>query len=357
MATKKASDSNLTGKKYNDASAGASKIPDVPDKPTITSVSEVDSTYLRVAFSPSNTGGIPANYVTTASPGGATVTGNSPADFTTLTEGTSYTFTVVPQTSNSISGPTSNSSNSATMPLKLYTLSQTFNTTGNFTVPAGKNSIAIVGTGAGAGGGGSGYRFNAGGGGGGASTAIIENIPTNAGTVYAVTIASAGNGGAGGTNSGSGGNAGGTTTFGNIVTFNGGSGGGGAGGGNNGFEGAFVGTDGGTGANGNNSFNVGSRTAVDNDGGTVTTANAQISSFAGGGAGGSSPYGGTAGSAGSQNYPNPANQGSSGGSGNGPGGGGGASGRRAWFPNEGYIVGGPHSGGNGATGRILVYVK
>jgi hypothetical protein len=34
MAVRKASDSNLTGKKYNDGSAGAAKIADVPNVPT-----------------------------------------------------------------------------------------------------------------------------------------------------------------------------------------------------------------------------------------------------------------------------------------------------------------------------------
>ena len=34
MAIRKASDSNLTGKKYNDGSAGGSKIIDVPNPPT-----------------------------------------------------------------------------------------------------------------------------------------------------------------------------------------------------------------------------------------------------------------------------------------------------------------------------------
>lgn len=334
MATKKASDSNLTGKKYNDASAGTSKIVDIPDKPTITSVSEVDSTYLRVAFSPSNTGGVPANYVTTASPGGATVTGNSPANFTTLTEGTSYTFTVVPKTSDGTSGPTSNASNSATMPLKLYSLSQTFNTSGNFTVPSGKTKIAIVGAGSGAGGGGSGPRGSAGGAGGGGAIIIVEDINTNGGTNYAVTIGSAGTGGTGnngGTQNspnGVAGNSGGSSSFGNLVIFNGGSGG----------NGGYFTVDqysnpssanGNTGSNGSVSYNTGTQKSYSTNGGTINSTNNQISSFTGGGSGlASSRVGG--------------------------GGAGGAS--PTYYPGNGDWGGG-NPGGTGSSARILVYVK
>ena len=41
MAIRKASDSNLTGKKYNDGSAGGSKIADVPSLPTLVSATNV----------------------------------------------------------------------------------------------------------------------------------------------------------------------------------------------------------------------------------------------------------------------------------------------------------------------------
>jgi hypothetical protein len=101
MAVRKASDSNLTGKKYNDGSAGSAKIADVPELPTISSVSNVgtgrgyNNAAATVSFARNSKGGIPASYVVTSVPGGFTATGaSSPLTVTGLQSGTSYTFVV-----------------------------------------------------------------------------------------------------------------------------------------------------------------------------------------------------------------------------------------------------------------------
>jgi hypothetical protein len=100
----------------------------------------------------------------------------------------------------------------------VYELSQTFNASGTFTVPAGKTKIAIAGTAPGAGGGGGLTYANPGGGGGGGGAFVIHNISTSAGTNYTVTIGAAGNGGFGNTFTNAKGTSGGNIAFGNRAT-------------------------------------------------------------------------------------------------------------------------------------------
>ena len=81
MATRKASDSNLTGKKYNDASAGGSKIVDISDLPTLSSAVNVGTSRAynngaaTVTMTAAATGGVPATYTVTSTPGSFTATG------------------------------------------------------------------------------------------------------------------------------------------------------------------------------------------------------------------------------------------------------------------------------------------
>lgn len=101
MAVRKASDSNLTGKKYNDGSAGAAKIVDVPNTPTIGSATNVGTSRgynngaATVGVTASSKGGVPVSYIATSTPGSITGTSaTSPITVTGLQSGTAYTFTV-----------------------------------------------------------------------------------------------------------------------------------------------------------------------------------------------------------------------------------------------------------------------
>lgn len=101
MAIRRANDSGLLGKKFNDASANAAKIADVPGAPSIASVTNVGSNRgfnngaVQVAITPNSKGGIPASYTVTSSPGNFSATGSSsPITVTGLQSGVQYTFSV-----------------------------------------------------------------------------------------------------------------------------------------------------------------------------------------------------------------------------------------------------------------------
>jgi hypothetical protein len=74
---------------------------------------------------------------------------------------------------------------------QVYELSQTFNTSGTYTVPAGKTQVAVICIGAG-GGGGAGAGHNMGGAGGGAGTGNITEHSVTSGANYTVTVGSGG---------------------------------------------------------------------------------------------------------------------------------------------------------------------
>lgn len=250
----------------------------------------------------------------------------------------------------------------------VYSLAQTFDASGNFTVPEGKTSIALVGVSAG--GGGAAYSFfDSPSGGSGGVAFIHKDISTSAGTVYAVGIGSGGNSGG----------AGGSLTFGSI----------------------FTATGGGAGRSYGTTPNTGSVTA--NSGTTESSAvsagrqmyqgsvppNLSVSSSdpnlgtynasGGGGAGGlgaqwpqsgstpGSPNNtwvagatgaGNGGNGGTSSAAYSGNLGNSGNAATQPGGGGGSAGHTAYGPDAyNPNPGGSRNGGAGFRGRVLVYVK
>jgi hypothetical protein len=208
-----------TGDASTAANATATTVPQAPTIGTATG----GNASATVTYTANATGGkAVSTFTATSSPGSLTGTGTSPITVSGLTNGTAYTFTVTATNANGTS--TASAASNSVTPIAPYALSQTFNTSGTFTVPSGKTFIALVGTSAGGGGGGSRVQYlstfsASGSGGGSGSVFILRDIATNAGTTYTVTI---GSGGTGGTSSSTNGNAGGTTSFGNILTANGG---------------------------------------------------------------------------------------------------------------------------------------
>jgi hypothetical protein len=345
---------------------------------------------VSVAFTPA--GQTAAVYTVTSSPDSITATGtSSPILVSGLTNGQAYTFTMT--AANPLGTSASSSASNSVTPVAVYSLSQTFNTSGTYTVPAGKTLLAafVVGGGGsgstglagdtladGSGGGGWG-----GGGGGGGGGVAFKDYAVTPGQTYTVTV---GAGGASVNGSGAGG-----SSFANLATTNapqffgngeqtgsaganassnvvgaitsaGGAGGNGGGGGTSAAGGggapgtgatttpltltlsgigtvnlAFGGGGGGGGGGGSsNSFNV----------------------YRGGGGGGNGGAsnggaGGGGGGATSQSYDN----GARGADANSPGGGGGGGGGQgAPFNNSGFVPN--YSGWSaGGSGRVIVYVK
>jgi len=378
MATSKASTSGLTGSKSKDASAGTTKIPALPDTPTIGSASTVSGA-ASISFTAANRGGATTNFQAISSPGSVTKNSTtSPINYDALdlTVGTSYTFTVKGVNSSGNSA-LSAATNSFTQPG--YTLSQTFNTSGVYTTPAGITQLAVKLVGAGAGGGGGawgsfGYNINAGGGGGGAGAGIIEDIATSQGTTYTVTVPAGGAGGVGhdGNNGyqGDDGSASGQTRFGNVVIANG------SNGGARGYQGNDSNSVAGSGGNfsynsgtlrsstngkaGGNTQSAGANTAA------LTTPNAQVGTYSvsgGGGGGGAGDSGGAGGAGGTFNggaggkavRQSPNVQGPGGGGNGNLGGGGGGGGNGFWGGNENYLN--APGGGAGGAGQVIVFVK
>ena len=230
----------------------------VPQSPTIGTVSITDSTTVSVPFTAGANGGKSiTSYTVTASPTVSDISTaagtSSPLTVTgTFAASTAYTFTLIATNSNG-SSSASSASNSV-IPNPAYALSQTFNTSGTYTVPAGKAKLAAFALSAGGGGGGggtgassggnSGYTGGGGGGGGQGKLVYFKDYPVTPGQTYTITIGGQGNGGVGGGRpsyvSAVAGNSGGSTSFGNLLNVNGASGGG---------KGGSQG-DGGTGAGG-----------------------------------------------------------------------------------------------------------
>jgi hypothetical protein len=189
-----------------------------PDSPTNIVASKTSTAgAISVAFTAPATGGSAiTGYTVTSSPGGFTGTGaSSPITVSGLTQGTSYTFTVVATNANG-NGIASSSSNSVAAP---QAFTQAFTSSGNWTAPSGTNVIELTAVAGGGSAGGGTYPRNGGGGAGGVVYAPTQAV--TAGTNYAITIGAAGSA----VNSSTGnvyGNNGGATTFGNIVNAVGG---------------------------------------------------------------------------------------------------------------------------------------
>ena len=115
-----------------------------PTAPTSVSATAGDAQAVVSFTASSYTGKGSVTYTAISSPGNITATGTSPITVTGLTNGTAYTFTVR-ATSSTGETATSSASASVTPAVPVYTLSQTFNASGTFTVPAGTTSIAVVG--------------------------------------------------------------------------------------------------------------------------------------------------------------------------------------------------------------------
>ena len=355
MAIRKASDSNLTGKKYNDASASATKIVDVPDKPIIGASPGGDTVTPTVSFTAATTGGTATNFVVSDQNNSFTKTGaSSPITPSGLVVGSSYTFKVKAVNSTGESA-FSNFTNAVT--ISGYKLAQTYNSSTSYTVPTGVTKIGVLVVN----GGNSGGKSNSGDGSSGGSGGIARgayDYPVNAGTNYNVTVAGTG----------------GTSSFGGLFTasainatpvtgtVSSSSGGGGG----NPKSGSFTGSANAGGAStpinltlaipGNGPYNHpvgGGGGGGGNYGGPAEAGQGGAGPGAGGQSNGGSGGGGSgAWSAINQGNPpscgQPGDTGGVGGAGNGPGGGGGGGGGSNCTSKSG-------AGGVGAGGRIFVY--
>jgi hypothetical protein len=133
MAVRKASDSNLTGKKYNDGSAGGAKVPDVVD-PVTPGTPTITFSAASVPFTASEKGGAASTYTATSSPGSITGTAaSSPITVDGLSDNTAYTFTIT-GTNATATGPASDASASVSVPNYPLTETDNFNRTTSGTV-------------------------------------------------------------------------------------------------------------------------------------------------------------------------------------------------------------------------------
>jgi len=334
MAVTKASASGLAGSKFKDASAGTTKIPDIPDTPIIgTAVNS--GAQASVPFTIRTTGGTATSFTATSSPSGLTASGSSsPIVFQNLAANTAYTFTITASNSSGTS-PASSASNTVTTisdPVWQVNSPLTFNTTQNYFADGNVTQIAMMtfsGGFAGNSGGTAQYSGNWGPGGGGSGGAMgqaysgVTNVPVG-GQTHLITIGASGGGvtsvGSALTSSG-GGNAtskaagnvqGGNSTGGNVSV-------------GSGLFTVQTQTYGGRGGNGGSGGGA--------DGFNASGGNAGLSPFGGSGGSGSNNGGGAGGATGGL----AAGGGGGGGGGwrNGPGGGGGA----------------------GGSGRVIIYEK
>jgi hypothetical protein len=305
--------------------------------------------------------------------------GTSPLTINGLTPGTSYAFTVVASSTAGVLSSSSTTSGSITIDQQPYSLSQTFLSSGVFTVPANVTEIAVKGIGAGGNGanglgpdGGSGSAGGRGGGGGGGF--IFKNYSVTPGQTYTVTVGSSGQ----------------ATSFGSLATANSGtssSGGtvsstitleasssgptGGAGGSGGSYSYSFgtpsAGQSGSNGSGGSTLTStapgVGSISLGGSGGGGGGGAVGSTNGGASGGLGGSGSGGGSGGNGGSASQPGSGggiNGGSNGTSsssrGAGGGGGGGGSLSRDSGTGGGQTSAGG-SGGSGQPGAIYVYTR
>lgn len=345
MAVSKASTSGLAGLKFKDASAGTTKIPDLPGTPTLGAITLIDLG-ATVAFTPSALGGTPVNYTVTASPGNIQSSGStSPITLTGLTRAVTYTLTIKANNATA-SSPESAPSSPIVAKNDSWFLAVTANNTQQYTLPSGVNLLGLYTIGGGFNGSG-----HTGGSGGTAHSGLVSN-PTP-GHSSTITVGAAG---------------GGVSSFGSFLDS--------GGGGNASSKTAGNGTDGAGQPGGNiTQSNVGTTYPYGGGGGNGGGGNGSdphdhwdgYSVHAGGSGGnaGGSPYGGNGGGGGgghsrfnyapnySWNYD--AGAGGSGNAGQVPGGGGGGGGGGGHNPNRG--TGPQGAAGAGAAGRVYVWEK
>ena len=358
--------------------SSASQSGRVPGQPTSVSAT-VDNAQSVVSFSaPAYTGKGTVSYTVTSSPGGFTASGaSSPITVTGLSNGTAYTFTVT-ATNAGIAGTASSASASVTpaAPEVPYALSQTFNSSGTYTVPSGKTKVAVFIVGGGErgypGGSTDGNNMASGAGGNGGSGGAmyaVKDYPVSAGAVHTVTVGAARvqDPSVGNANSGFSG----ITTFNNTNSshsFNansylvasafpsGGAGGGSITGGN---ETASAGNPGAAGAAGNISMTLPSLGTVSlssggGGGGGSGGYSAGANNNRSGGVGGSGGGGGTGGQGGNaRGNLGTSNSGQPGSSATSAGGGGGGPGGGGFTPG---MSSSPGAMGNGLAGQVVVYV-
>lgn len=330
---------NSTGTSPASAASSSITATTVPQAPSITSVSSPSAGKAIVNFTAGATGGSTiTSYRITATGGANPVISNATSGTQfNITAGT-YTFTVAAENANGFSAESS-ASGSLVVAAPVYTLQQTFNSSGNFTVPSGKTELAVY--------------VVAGGtsGGRGGNAVAFSDYTVTSGDVFSVTVGSSG----------------GTSSFGNIatapasnsassnlpggnyVTRNGGSWPSGSKSGNLVPPGGYAELPntsfGGAGGRGGCAGNV----YGNNIGGLgpagPNPATAGGSDF--GGSGGAGGRNGRDNCGGTVSY-----AGSPGGAGNGIGGGGGTGGY-----NPSALGGGQQPSGAGAAGRVIVYVR
>ena len=252
-------------------------------------------------------------YTVTSSPGNITATGSSsPITVSGLTNGTEYTFTVR-ASSSGVGAAASSASSGVTPVLPVYALSQTFNSSGTYTVPSGKSQVAVFVMGGGSSGGG-GSAYGAGSGGRTAALVGFKDYSVTPGQNYTVTVASSN----------------GTSSFGNIASAD---------------TGVVASPGGATTASGRNG---GGQGAGGQSGPSINLGDANLSTFSSGGSGG----GGARGVSAVQNeaYGNiTKTDAGSPGSGVSGGGNGGAGGN--WATNAGFGNANAGSPGNSANQR------
>ena len=125
--------------------AGAAK----PNAPTINSVTRASDTSVTITYTLGANNGAPITSVGfTSSPSIALTFTNTDLDGTitvtgTFVQGTSYTFTMT--ATNAVGTSDASAASESVTPNAVYALSQTFNSSGTYTVPAGKTKIAVWG--------------------------------------------------------------------------------------------------------------------------------------------------------------------------------------------------------------------
>jgi hypothetical protein len=322
---------------------GVTAIPDVPDRPTIGTVTRTNNTTVSVPFTAATTGGSPTSYTVSATPSVGDISTNagttSPRTVTgTFVSNTGYTFTI--RGVNSTASGTESSSSNSVIPLISFSVDYLVIAGGG----GGGNTISS--TPSPGGGGAGGYRTTVGT--SGANSAAESALTLNLNTNYAVTVGGGGPVNTIGTNSSvssitsTGGGRGGTANSG--AGGNGGSGGGRGGGGsstaagagtaNQGFNGngSWGNSGGGGGGASSGAQGGGNQTSI-NGGAGLTSSIDSVARGGGGGGGGNTGEGFGVATAGGGNG---TNSGTSAGSGTANTGGGGG--------------GGGGSGSNGASG-------